>query len=118
MNDYIVICNTIRDANLLANRFVDWQTKIGCAPDRIFYKMGIFIVEFGISICNLDRFRFVPQSKMYEATKGFYGSYLNGYTLDKALDIIEDSAVPKCKEFDEVIDAWREKLRKEKEIGI
>lgn len=111
MNEYIVVCNTIRDANLLADRFVDWQTKINCPPSRTFYKMSTFIVEFGTA----NRFRFVPQRKMYEATKGFYGSYLSGYTLDKALDIMEGCEVPICHELDEAMDKWREQLRKGKE---
>ena len=111
MNEYIVICDTIREANLLANRFVDWQEKINCAPSRTFYRMGTFIVEFG----KANSFRFVPQRKMYEVTKGFYGEYINGSILDKFLDLIEGHEVPVCKEIDEAIEVWKEQLGKENE---
>ena len=81
----IVICNTLRDAVLLLERFCKIAVDMKQEPLRVDKRKNRLEVLVGDT-----HYHFVPQGRLYEATKGRFGcKYVNGYRLGLLMDQYE-----------------------------
>ena len=79
--NYIIVCRTLREAGFLFDRLCRY-----CSDKRLNFKCIKRIPSEIIIFEQQAKIRFIPEVRLYEATRGWHGKSIYSCPIEKLLD--------------------------------